>query len=86
MTSYPGAGRGLAHRRSASGLLTMLPKTYYQWSHGGHIHRTINCNYPHSTQGIHGKIYWAWDRSLGAWVHYTGIAWGWESTATVAYA
>lgn len=21
--------------------------------------------------GSHTKVFWAWDRSLGAWVHYT---------------
>lgn len=48
--------------------------TYYQWDDGSvqtttYCSKKLGCPY-----AIHSKvnkgIYWAWDRSLGTWVHY----------------
>jgi len=55
---------------------------YYQWQSKKHIIKdgvvelTESCSpklgcpyYSHNPGRFHG-VYWAWDRSLGAWVHY----------------
>lgn len=48
--------------------------TYYQWDDGtiqptDYCSNKLGCPY-----AIHNKVnkgvYWAWDRSLGTWVHY----------------
>lgn len=48
--------------------------TYYQWT-SGHIVATFcapfSCGaFKHGRFSAPKKVYWAWDRSLGAWVHY----------------
>lgn len=50
--------------------------TYYQWDNG-RIVITPDCKPKQCMQsGRHGnypapkKVYWAWDRGLGAWIHY----------------
>lgn len=52
--------------------------TYYQWT-TGQVEKTscspvIGCGYyVHNSNVGESKfkgVYWAWDRSLGAWVHY----------------
>lgn len=56
--------------------------TWFQWAHGGKVQATT-CKPGTCNQKIRGKVYWAWDRFLGAWVHYTAPAWGQERIATL---
>jgi len=39
--------------------------SFFQWN-SGEMH-LVWCE---KDQCRHGKVYWAWDRSIGAWVHY----------------
>lgn len=45
--------------------------SYYQWTDGS-VH-LVECERGKCSTARHRerKIYWAWDRSLGSWVHYT---------------
>jgi hypothetical protein len=46
---------------------------YYQWTDGS-LHVTEECSRVLGCARYHGRgsltVYWAWDRSIGAWVHY----------------
>jgi len=61
--------------------------TYYQWAHGGKVVTTDcapgACLHAKRWGWPEGHVHWAWDRSLGAWVHYVAPAWGKEAIATV---
>jgi hypothetical protein len=61
--------------------------TYFQWAHGGKIVSTPNCepNNCRHNGPIAKAALWAWDRRLGAWIHYAPIAWGMESMYTIHY-
>ena len=52
--------------------------TYYQWLNGGVVVVTPDCSHklgcPHYSHTGGRKLYWAWDRSLGAWVHYVAVS------------
>lgn len=47
--------------------------TYYQWTTGKLVttpecSKELGC--PRASHNVFTGVYWAWDRSLGAWVHY----------------
>jgi len=47
--------------------------TYFQWS-SGQVELVSSCSVklgcPYARHGLRG-VFWAWDRSLGAYVHYS---------------
>lgn len=49
-------------------------RVFYQWDNGkvyltNSCSPTLGCGYAYHNKGDRG-VYWAWDRALGAWVHY----------------